>query len=95
MTFKQWFSEVAKESGKPDLRKSASCYQDSEEHIQYARLSNSVDGFNFVTLSKNIVEATKKDKSALAKAEVVYDPDYGWKAQMPDTTEKSDLDFEW
>ena len=95
MTFKQWFSEVAKEPGKPDLRKSNSCYEDSEEHIQYARLSNSVEGFNFVTLSKNIVEATKKDKSALAKAEVVYDPDYGWKAQMPDTTEKSDLDFEW
>lgn len=95
MTFKQWFSEVAKESGKPDLRKSVSCYENSEEHIQYARLSNSVHGFNFVTLSKNIVEATKKDKSALAKAEVVFDSDYGWKAQMPDTTEKSDLNFEW
>ena len=95
MTFKQWFLEEAKETGKPDLRKSASCYEDSEEHIQYARLNNSVKGFNFVTLSKNIVEATKKDKSALAKAEVVFDTDYGWKAQMPDSTEKSDLDFEW
>lgn len=95
MNFKEWFSKVAKESGKPDLRKSASCYEGSEERIQYARLSNSVDGFNFVTLSKNLVEATKKDKSALANADVVYDPDYGWKAQMPDTTEKSDLEFEW
>ena len=95
MNFKQWFQEVAKESGKPDLRKSSSCYENSEEHIQYARLSSSIEGFNFVTLSRNIVEATKKDKSALAKAEVVYDPDFGWKAQMPDTTEKSDLDFEW
>ena len=95
MNFKQWFSEVAKETGKPDLRQSASCYEGSEEQIVYARLSNSVEGFNFVTLSKNIVEATKKDASALAKAEVVYDPDYGWKAQMPDSTQKSDLEFEW
>lgn len=95
MTFKQWFLEEAKEEGKPDLRKSASCYEDSEEHIVYARLSNSVKGFNFVTLSKSIVEKTKEDKSALAKADVVFDPDYGWKAQMPDSTEKSDLDFEW
>lgn len=95
MTFKQWFSEVAKESGLPDIRKSASCYDDSEERIQYARLSKSVNGFNFVTLSKSIVEKTKEDKSALAKADVVFDPDYGWKAQMPDSTEKSDLEFEW
>lgn len=95
MTFKQWFLEEAKEKGKPDLRKSASCYEDSEEHIVYARLSNSVKGFNFITLSKSIVEKTKEDKSALAKADVVFDPDYGWKAQLPDSTEKSDLDFEW
>ena len=95
MNFKQWFSEVAKETGKPDLRKSASCYENSEEQIVYARLSNSVSGFNFITLSKNIVEATKHEKSALAKPDVVFDPDYGWKAQMPDTTQKSDLEFEW
>lgn len=95
MNFKQWFSEIAKESGKPDLRQSGSCYENSEEPIVYARLSSSVSGFNFITLSKNLVNETRKDKSALAKAEVVFDADYGWKAQMPDTTQKSDLEFEW
>lgn len=95
MTFKQWFLEEAKEKGKPDLRKSTSCYENSKEHIVYARLSNSVKGFNFITLSKSIVEKTREDKSALAKADIVFDPDYGWKVQMPDSTGKSDLDFEW
>ena len=94
MTLKEFFKDNGF-TGKPDIRKSESCYEGSDENIRYIRLPKDVDGFNFMVISENGYAKAREDKKNLAELDVVYDEEYGWHAQLPDSTEADDLDFDW
>lgn len=94
MTVKEFFKENGFQ-GKPDIRVSTKCYEGSDENVQYIRLPKAVQGFNFMVLSQNAIENCKEDPKVLKDLETSYDETYGWHAQMPDLSKKSDLNFEW
>lgn len=94
MTLKDFF--VANNiEGKPQIKVAESCYEGSDEPIRYIKLNKPVEGFNFITISKNGYEHAKEDKANLKGLEMAYDEDYGWKAQMPDSRPTDDLSFDW
>lgn len=94
MTLKDFF-QANGFTGKPDIRESQNCYADSDVNINYIRLPKEVNGFSFMIISENLLADTRTDKSALAKGDVVFDEEYGWHAQRPDSTKVSDLEFDW
>ena len=94
MTLKEFFSNHGW-TGKPDLRESESCYADSDININYIRLPEEVRGFNYMIISQNLLADARSDKNALKEGEVVYDDEFGWHCQRPDTTKASDLEFDW
>jgi hypothetical protein len=94
MTLRDFYREHGFNS-KPDIRVSQQCYENSSENIQYIRLPKPVDGFNFCIISENGVKKAREDKANLKELEMSYDSEYGWHAQLPDTSEKSDLEFDW
>ena len=94
MNLKTWFQKHGF-TGKPDIRKSESCYEDSDVNSGYIRLPEEVRGFNFMTISQKGLAKALEDKKNLAKLDVVFDEEYGWKAQLPDSTESYEIEFDW
>lgn len=69
------------------LRRSPKTYENSDTSQMYYKLPEYVDGFCFMTFSCNAVEALQSEEISVKDLEVSYDQEYGWKAQLPDSTE--------
>lgn len=95
MTVFEFYSDN-KFTSEPDIRHSKTqFYKESDIPVHYVKLPRPVQNFNFMTLSKNALEACQEDPDALMNLETSFDETYGWKAQVPDSSPKAELKFNW
>lgn len=95
MEFLKWLkeNEIANKVKDLKVRKSGTCYQDSDREIRYFRLEKPVDGVNFILISRNLCEDfyEKKSYKVLADGDLVRDGDV-FRVQRPDSTPVIDDD---
>lgn len=89
-----WFKDFGIIS-KPDIRIASVCYDNTDIQIRYIKLPFAIKGFNFMTISKAAYAQTITNPDFLKTGEVAFDPEYGWKVQLPSQSNKDELDFNW